>query len=264
MDRTNPANFYQEWLVRAFRAALVVAGVDWKRDMMSRILLWAIACLILYFVLWKYFLLVSVEAEDVSHEVRFGLSAVFAILVAFLIGFVYQLLKQPRVMYDEVTRRLAKAEGMLSEIDNVERDKVVLSQLHKEGLGLYHSFVSPDDPDAASKWIVNMDGWLENVRNHLRERWSVSTLHEFNDPSGRGGFSYKRRDDRLNGIKNEHGGALTALYSGYIYSLDQIIRFNGGDHFGQRRLLEDSLRGERYNSAIPNAAAHGIPEGNIK
>ena len=174
--------------------------------------------------------------RPLSHEVRLGLSAVFAIILAFSIGFLYQLIKQPRVMYDEVVSRLVTAETMLSEIDKVERDKVLLSELHREGLALYNSFVNPADPSAPSKWIADMDRWLEKVRDHIRDRWSISTLHEFNDPSGRGGVSYKRGDAGLDGVKNKHGGELMALYSGYIYSLDQIIRFNSGDHFGQRRL----------------------------
>jgi hypothetical protein len=187
MDRTNPANFYRKWLVRALRAALVVTGVDWRRDIMGRLLLWAVSCLILYVIPWRYVPIISVETEDISHEMRLGLSAVSAIVVVFVISFLYQLIKQPRVMYDELIRRIVTAEATLSEIENVERDKKVLSDLHREGMVLYRSFVNPADPLSPNKWIADIDLWLSKVRDNIRDRWSVSTLHEFDDPSRLGG-----------------------------------------------------------------------------
>ncbi len=158
-------------------------------------------------------------------------------------------------MHEELTQRIVRTETVLSEINNVERDKAILSELHREGVALYHSFVSSEDPNAPSKWISDMDGWLEKVRGHICDRWSISTLHEFNDPSRGGGWSYKRRDDVLNGIKNAHGGEVTALYSGYIQSLDHIIRFNSGDHFGQRRL--DALS---YDGGVQSSLPGGLPD----
>lgn len=255
-------NFYREWMERAFRASLVVAGVNRGPDIMRSILIWAIACLVLFVIPWNHVPIIGVKAEDLSHEVRLGLSAVAAVIVVFSISIIYQLIKQPRVMYDEVVRRAVKAECMLSEIDNVERDKETLSSLHKEGVELYHSFVSPDDPLAPIKWTTDMDGWRERVRDSIRDRWSVSTLHEFNDPSRSGGFSYQRRDRGRTQINDAGGRNLTALYSGYIHSLDHIIRFNGGDHFGQRRLLEASLRDEleKVNSAaVSTSPSSGRP-----
>jgi hypothetical protein len=165
--------------------------------------------------------------------VRLGISLVLAIIVVFLISFLYQVLTQPYRMHSELWQRAIKNERLLAEIENVERDKVILSELYKTGTELYHSYVSREDPDAPKKWVADMNKWLDRVRHHIKDRWSVSTLHEFNDPSGKGGWSYKRRDDGLKDIKSEHGGDVTVLYTGYIDSLDRIIRFNSGDHFGQ-------------------------------
>jgi hypothetical protein len=258
---SDPPHFYREWSGRSFRAALVITGIDRGRDIMRNVLLWAFACLVLFFIPWKDVPVIGVKTEDLSHEVRLGLSAVSAIIVVFALSFLYQLIKQPSVMYEELRRRTVKAENILSEIENVERDKQILSDLHREGVTLYHSFVNQEDPGAPNKWISDMDMWLEKVRNHIRDRWSISTLHEFNDPSRLGGFSYKRRDAGLNDIKNTHGGDVMALYSGYIKSVDDIIRFNSGDHFGQRRLesgvnySNDGVYNTASTSVLPDAEA---------
>jgi hypothetical protein len=145
---------------------------------MRNVLLWAFACLVLFFIPWKHIPIIGIEAEDLSHEVRLGLSAVSAVIVVFALSFLYQLIRQRRMMYSALMRRTVRAEHTLSEIANVERDKEALSALHKEGVDLYHSFVNPDDPVAQSKWIANMEKWVENVRDHIRGRWSVSTLHD--------------------------------------------------------------------------------------
>lgn len=50
---------------------------------MSRVTLWAITCLVLYVIPWKFVPIIGVETEDLSHEVRLGLSAVSAIICRF-------------------------------------------------------------------------------------------------------------------------------------------------------------------------------------
>jgi hypothetical protein len=260
-DNFSPTKFYREWIGRSLSASLVLTGVDNKREIMRNLLLWAIASLILFFIPWNYIPVIGVAAEDLSHEVRLGLSFVLAIIAVFVVSLAYQLLIQPAKMQNELWQRVGKTEAILSEIENVERDKVILSDLHRSGVGLYQSYVTPDDPDAPARWVSDMEAWLERVRDHIKDRWSISTLHEFNDPSRRGGFSYKRRDDGLKNAKTQHGGDATALYSGHIESLDHIIRFNGGDHFGQRRLFAARMKEDLLNSgAASSPSTGGLPD----
>ncbi len=224
---------------------------------MRTVLAWSIACLILFFIPWSHVPIIGVQVEDLSHEMRLAISAVSAVVVIFIVSFFYQIFAQPFKMQNEMWQRLITTESLLSEIANVERDKETLSELHKEGVELYNSFVSPDDPTARDRWVSDMDKLIESVRDYIKDRWSVSTLHEFNEPAGRGGFRYPRSDDGLTGAKNSHGGSLTALYSGYLYSLDHIIRFNSGEHFGQRRLFNARISSEgcrnfsRLDASLP-------------
>ena len=115
--------------------------------------------------------------------------------------------------------------------------------------------MSSEDPERTEQMDFG-HGWLDRKgqRGYLRKMVD-STLHEFNDPSRGGGWSYKRRDAVLNGIKNAHGGEVTALYSGYIQSLDRIIRFNSGEHFGQRRLGALS-----YDGGVQSSLPGGLPD----
>ena len=191
----------------------------------------------LYVIPWQHIPVISIATEDLSHEMRLALSAIAGIIVVFVCSFVYHIAATPKEMYFELSKRLDRSEAELSEIHNVERDRAILSDLHKKGVALYGSFVSKEDPDAANRWKRDLDNWLNEVRDHLKENWSVTTIHEFNDPSRKGGFSYQRQKDGLEGQTDAHGFSITALYSGYIASLDHIIRYNSGDHFGQRPLF---------------------------
>ncbi len=233
-DEFHPRNFYGEWLRRSFRAALAAAGVGRPSNVMRNLLVWAIAVLALYFFPWSHVPLIGVAVEDSSHELRLGLCSVIAIIVVFVLVVIYQLLTQPSKMHNEAWQRIGELKCVLEEIDNVERDKVVLSQLHADGLANYRSFVKPDDPDAPSRWTIEMEKWVDSVRNHIKDRWSIATLHEFNDTSSNGGWSFGRGDDGLKDVRNQHGFELTAKYSGYIASVDKIIRFHGSDHLGRK------------------------------
>ena len=269
-DQFGQKSFYREWFRRSFHAALRVAGVDRRSDIMRTVLLWAIACLVLFFIPWSHVPIIGVQVEDLSHEMRLAISAVLAVVVIFIISFVYQIFAQPFKMQNELWQRLTATESLLSEIANVERDKEALSELHKKGVELYQSFVSPDDPNARDRWVSDMEKWVESVRGYIKDRWSVSTLHEFNDPAGRGGFSFPRSDNGLNVVTNKGGykiaDHITGRYSGYLYALDHIIRSNSGDHFGQRRLFNARISGDlsplagaaRYSASTPSTG--GSPD----
>jgi hypothetical protein len=240
VGRLSPDNFYREWLRRSFDAALVIAGVDQRRDIMRTILLWAVACLALFFIPWHYIPIIGIQTEDLPHEMRLALSAIAAVILVFVLSFLYQLVRQPSIMCRELWQNGIEMERIVAEIANTERDKTVLSELHASGLVLYRSFVNQDDPDGIDRWKSDMDKWVEEVRAHISDRSGISTLHEFNDLSKKGGLSISRSKDGLG--RDDHGFNITALYSGYLASVDHIIRYNGRDHFGERRLFDAKMK----------------------
>jgi hypothetical protein len=80
-----------------------------------------------------------------------------------------------------------------------------------------------------------MNAWVEKVKTHLRARWSVSALHDFEDLGSMGGFHYRRDDIDIDGpdsLKDERGWSIFCSYSAHLKSVDEIIRHGQYRHLG--------------------------------
>jgi hypothetical protein len=114
-ERLGPDNFCREWIRRSFDAALVVAGVDQRRDIMRTVLIWAVACLALFMIPWHYIPIIGVQTEDLPHEMRLALSAIAAVILVFVLSFLYQLIRQPSIMFGELWKKVTGMERILTE-----------------------------------------------------------------------------------------------------------------------------------------------------
>lgn len=251
---TRYRNFYVEWLRRAFREAFLSVGFEGGADIMRGIVLWAVAVLALYMIDWSGWPIIGTIDAEPAHEVRFGLCAVVAIILVFCGFLVWHLIVQPVRIHKEAWEKIGEDERLIAAIGDSEVDRVFLSKAHAEGFQLYRAEVNCDDPSSIEHWKNNMDAWVEKIKSHLAERWSISAQHDFNDLGSIGGFTYRRGEgDKLEGIKDDHGFSILCKYSAYLKSVDQIIRFGAYRHLGdvQELLLKRDLfkrNGERASS----------------
>lgn len=237
-------NFYLEWLRRALREAFMGVGFEGGADVMRGIVLWAIAVVALYFIDWRGWPIIGTIDAEPAHEVRFGLCAVIAIIIVFCGFFVWHLIVQPVRIHKEAWTKINEDEKLIAAIGDTEADRKFLSDAYAEGFRLYRATVNADDPASVEEWKKAMDRWVEKIKSHLAERWSVSAMHEFNDLGSAGGMSYRRgKDDRLEGIYDEHGFSILCKYSAYLQSVDDIIRRDEYAHLGdvQELLLKRDL-----------------------
>jgi hypothetical protein len=61
-----------------------------------------------------------------------------------------------------------------------------------------------------------MDVWVEKIKSHLKKRWSISALHDFDDLGSLGGSYYRRTDDVLKNVLDGHGFSIVCKYSAYM------------------------------------------------
>jgi hypothetical protein len=242
--KTHYRNFYKEWLIRAFQEAFAGVGFEGGAEIVRGVILWAIAVLALYLIDWSGWPIIGPIDAEPAHEVRFGLCVVIAIVVVFGGFLPWHLIIQPVRIHKESWETIDKSERLIAAIGDSEVDRKFLSDAHAEGFRLYRAEVNCDDPSSIAQWKNTMDTWVDKIKSHLAERWSISALHDFNDLGSMGGFTYRRVErDRLESVKDEHGFSILCSYSAYLKSVDQIIRFGAYRHLGdvQELLLKRNL-----------------------
>jgi hypothetical protein len=250
-------NFYLEWLSRAFRGALVGVGFEGGVDIIRGIVLWAIAVLTLYFVDWSGWPLISTINAEPEHEVRFGLCAAAAIVIVFGASFIWHLIVQPIRIHRENWKKIEDNEELIGAIGDTEADRRFLSEAYAEGFRLYRAPVDCSDPKNIDLWKENMDAWVERIRAHLVDRWSVSALHDFDDLGSMGGFTFRRgENDELEKVTADHGFSILCKYSAYLQSADDIIRHGEYKHLGD--VQELLLRRDLIKGAKASDEGRGI------
>ena len=232
-------NFYVVWATRAFREAVASTGFKDRGEITRGLVLWALAVLVLYAVNWRGWPIVGASDPGGGEQIRLGLCAVAAILVVFVGSFVWQLIVQPAKIYKETLDLIDDAERIICAVGDSEADRLFLSEAHKEGFRLYRAEFDPNDPSSVALWKTDMDAWVAKIRAHLKERWSISALHDFEVLSSMGGTQYRRKDtdsflggDETPLLKNQYGFSIFCTYSAYLKNIDDIIRHGEYRHLG--------------------------------
>jgi hypothetical protein len=247
-------NFYFEWISRALREAFLGIGFERGAEIMRGLILWAISVLVLYSTDWRGWPIVGTDNPDPGDVVRLGLCAVTAIIIVFGIFFLWHLIVQPVRIYREAWGKIEEGEKLIGAIGDSEADRRFLSEAYAEGIRLYVAKV--DNADGVDIWKSNMDKWVKKIEDHLRERWSISAIHEFKNMNAAGGWSTRRgHDDKLESAVDENGFPITARYTAYLQSVDDIIRHGEYAHLGdvQELLLKRDQVRESENADALNS-----------
>jgi hypothetical protein len=89
-----------------------------------------------------------------------------------------RLIVQPVRIHKEAWEKLDEERKLIAAIGDSETDRVFLNQAHTEGFRLYRADVNCDDPNSIEQWKNNMDAWVEKIKSHLAQRWSISAQHD--------------------------------------------------------------------------------------
>ncbi len=248
-------NFYLEWVRRALREAFIGVGFEGGADIMRGLVLWAVSVLVLYRTNWSGWPIVGTANAAPGDVVRLGLCAVAAIIVVFCILFIWHLIVQPVRIHKEIWAKVDEDEKLIAAIGDSEADRRFLSEAYAEGIRLYVAKVDDADPNGVNFWKSNMDRWVQKIENHLKERWSISATHEFKNMNAAGGWSTRRgAHDKLETALDENGFPITARYTAYLQSVDDIIRHGEYAHLGdvQEFLLKRDLFKQDSENARPS------------
>jgi hypothetical protein len=230
-------NFFVVWVSRAFQGALTFIGYKKPADIIRSVVIWAATVLVLYAAAWSNWP-IEVVYSGGGEKIGPGICAVAAIVLIFIVSFAWNLIAQPNRIYNEALDQIEDAERVISGVGDSEADRLFRSEMHKTGFQLYRAELDPHDPASVGRWKAEMDAWVSKVRAHLKERWSVSALHDFESGSV-GGFQYPRNagdtpvgEPETEHVKDKNGFSIFCRYSAYLKSVDDIILHGSYRHLG--------------------------------